>query len=382
MIKVGFIGAVSKEWMGGLNYFKNLLFAISKLENKEIKPVVFIGKKTDKKIKNMFNQYATVVEHRVFDRKSIDWFIWKVGYKLFGKHFIFEKLLQKHGIKVLSHASIIGLKSIKTINWIPDFQHIHLKEMFSAKEIKHRNIYFLDLIKYSNAIVLSSFDALKDFKVFAPNYVSKTKILRFVSQPNDQYFSLTKNDEQKILKKYNINSNFFYIPNQFWKHKNHNLVLKAVKILKDKNIDVFIVCTGFMHDYRNKTYLETLQNYINKNNLTSNIKFLGLVDYADVFALIKFSKAVINPSLFEGWSSTVEECKSVGKSMILSDLDVHIEQYPSATFFEKNNADSLANVLENFDKLIINKPLNYVADLSKRTDEFAQTYQEIILNSV
>ena len=35
MIKVGFVGAVSKEWMGGLNYFKNLLFAIKKLNNKD-----------------------------------------------------------------------------------------------------------------------------------------------------------------------------------------------------------------------------------------------------------------------------------------------------------------------------------------------------------
>ena len=36
MIKVGFIGAVSKEWMGGLNYFNNLLFSIDSLNNKEI----------------------------------------------------------------------------------------------------------------------------------------------------------------------------------------------------------------------------------------------------------------------------------------------------------------------------------------------------------
>ena len=75
---------------------------------------------------------------------------------------------------------------------------------------------------------------------------------------------------------------------------------------------------------------------------------VGLVSYKDVFSLIKFSKAVINPSLFEGWSSTVEECKSVGKNMIISDLNVHKEQYPNATFFVKNNTYSLKQILKNY----------------------------------
>ena len=47
MIKVGFIGSVSKEWMGGLNYFKNLLFAINSIEEKELEVFVFVGKKID-----------------------------------------------------------------------------------------------------------------------------------------------------------------------------------------------------------------------------------------------------------------------------------------------------------------------------------------------
>ncbi len=48
MIKVGFIGAVSKEWMGGLNYFRNLLHSISLLENRKIKdksPLDFFSEK-------------------------------------------------------------------------------------------------------------------------------------------------------------------------------------------------------------------------------------------------------------------------------------------------------------------------------------------------
>ena len=45
MIRVGFIGAVSKEWMGGLNYFNNLLFALNQIGKKELEIFVFVGKK-------------------------------------------------------------------------------------------------------------------------------------------------------------------------------------------------------------------------------------------------------------------------------------------------------------------------------------------------
>ena len=48
MIKVAFFGTgYSKDWMGGINYITNLLVAITMLEDKQIEPIVFLGKKVD-----------------------------------------------------------------------------------------------------------------------------------------------------------------------------------------------------------------------------------------------------------------------------------------------------------------------------------------------
>ena len=374
MIKVGFIGAVSKEWMGGLNYFNNLLFAIDSLNNKELQIFVFVGKKTDEDIKNMFKRYGTVIEDRIFDRKSLKWFLMKLEQKIFKTNFLLENILKKYDIQVLSHTSITKFKNIKTINWIPDFQHIHLPQMFSKKEIENRDKSFIQIIKESDVVVLSSFDALKDLRKFSSEYQNKARVLQFVSQPNSRYFELNENDKNNVLKKYDIKDDFFYMPNQFWKHKNHMTVFTAINELKKDGIQICIVCTGHLADYRNKTYIDEIKNFIKINNLEKNIKLLGLVEYEDVFALIKFSKAVINPSLFEGWSSTVEECKSVGKNMILSDLDVHKEQYPNATFFERNSVESLKNILKNYKKENID---SNIESLEIRTKKFADTYVSI-----
>lgn len=373
MIKVGFIGSVSKEWMGGLNYFKNLLFAINSIEEKELEVFVFVGKKIDIKIKRMFQEYATVIEDSMFDRKSIKWFLSKIEQKIFKTNILLENILKKHSIQILSHAAITNLKTIKTINWIPDFQHIHLPQMFSEKEIQNRNNNFLKLIRDSDLIVFSSFDALKDMKKFAPNYEDKARVLQFVSQPNSRYFELDEHDKSLLLQKYKIKDDFFYIPNQFWKHKNHMIIFEAINELKKDGVEINIVCTGYLCDYRNKTYIDDIRKVVKLNNLEDNIKLLGLVDYEDVFALIKFSKAVINPSLFEGWSSTVEECKSVGKNMILSDLDVHKEQYPNAVFFKRDSIESLKEVLKSYK---IENESN-VEPLEARTKKFANIYVSV-----
>lgn len=372
MMRIAFIGEVSSEWMGGLNYYKNLLYAISIVE-KNVKVIVFVGKNTDNDIKDMFSEYADVIEDSMFDKKTLKWYLWKLLYKFFNSTYFLDKLLKTHDIQVLSHSGIIGLKECKTINWIPDFQHLHLPHMFSKKNILGRDKVYLEMIKKSDKIVLSSYDALKDFQSFAPQYIEKVDVLPFVSQPDQRYLQLSE-DKKSLIEKYNLSEEFFYIPNQFWKHKNHMLVFEAVKILKDKNVEINIVCTGHLNDSRNLEYIEIIKEYITSNNLQNNITLLGLVDYKDVFALMKFSIAVINPSLFEGWSSTVEECKSVGKNMILSDLAVHKEQYPSAIFFDRMSKEALVKVLE---KDTFNHEIQDYA-LFEKSQNFGNNYLKIV----
>ena len=93
MIKVGFIGTTSREWMGGLNYLKNLLFALNQLDKKEIEIYVFVGKKTDLEIKKYFSQYATLVESSIFDKGSIMWFLSKIEQRVFSTNFLIHSSL-------------------------------------------------------------------------------------------------------------------------------------------------------------------------------------------------------------------------------------------------------------------------------------------------
>jgi len=373
MIKVAFFPPSNKEWMGGVNYYKNLLYAISTLDNKTIEPIVFIGKNADKDLKQIYSKYFQVVESSIFDRKSLYWLVDRLS-----GYWFLNKLLAHYHIDVLSHNVITNLKNYKVISWIPDFQHVHLPEMFNQKELDQRDSSFLKLARLSDRVLLSSYSALKDFKAFAPQYEYKAEVLQFVSQPEHEQYVISDKD---ITEKYNIQGEFFFLPNQFWKHKNHLLVFKAVRYLKNEGVNIRLVCSGFMTDYRNSDHLSTLIGYVDENNLKENISLLGSIPYSDVFQLMKGSIAVINPSLFEGWSSTVEECKSIGKEMILSDLDVHKEQYPDATFFNKNDHLSLVSKLTTMKSNQLQENAEVMSNLLARTEKFAKKYEELVVKT-
>ncbi len=375
-IRIGFIAPTSKAWMGGVNYFKNLFFAVNSLHDKNIEIFIFVGRKIDNQLREEFDKYGKVIVNDIFDEKGIKQFSARILRKLLSSNFFLERILTKYSIDVLSHTFIPKLKHCKTICWIPDFQHMHLPHMFSKKEILFRKKSFLKSIIEANKIILSSYSSLQDFKQFAPFAEEKVEVLQFTSQPNKIYFSLSNHDRETLLRKYKLPENFYFIPNQFWKHKNHLVILETAKLLKTDGEKINFVFSGHMEDPRHKDYISELMEYVHKNELENNLYFLGLVNYEDVFNLIKFSIAVINPSLFEGWSSTVEECKSVGKNLILSDIDVHKEQCPNATFFDRHSASSLKKVLVNY--IVSSTPLTKEDDLQIRTRNFGQQYLDIV----
>ena len=66
----------------------------------------------------------------------------------------------------------------------------------------------------------------------------------------------------------------------------------------------------------------------------------------EVKTLQAYSCAVIQPSLFEGWNTSVEESKQIGKRILLSDIPVHREQNPeNGVFFDPHNAEELAHLM-------------------------------------
>jgi glycosyltransferase involved in cell wall biosynthesis len=116
----------------------------------------------------------------------------------------------------------------------------------------------------------------------------------------------------------------------------------------------------------NKTYFE-------ENGLSENIRFLGFLDRDVQLQLMNHSNAIIQPSLFEGWSTVIEDAMAMNQAIIASDLEVNKEQLgESGIYFERLNFMELANILKDFK--VVNNRYNYHQKLS----EFAFQFYNIL----
>jgi glycosyltransferase involved in cell wall biosynthesis len=80
--------------------------------------------------------------------------------------------------------------------------------------------------------------------------------------------------------------------------------------------------------------------------IVEQIMHLGIRSRRDVLDLMRLSAAVINPSLFEGWGMTVDEARSLGKPVLISDVAAHREQDPpGATYVDPLDVRDMADKL-------------------------------------
>lgn len=157
-------------------------------------------------------------------------------------------------------------------------------------------------------------------------------------------------------------------------------------ILRQEDKGVLVVSSGHTEDYRNGEYFSLIKKYIDSHNLHKEYYILGKIPYVDVNLLSQKCLAIINPSLFEGWSTTVEEAKTMGKKIILSNIAVHLEQNPlGGEFFNPNKPRELADKMWT----IWNREDDYSflgEDISKKNAErrrsFAEAYRAILINTI
>jgi glycosyltransferase involved in cell wall biosynthesis len=77
------------------------------------------------------------------------------------------------------------------------------------------------------------------------------------------------------------------------------------------------------------------------------VYLLGLIARHEQIQLMRSALAVVQPSLFEGWSTVVEDARALGKPVIYSDIAVHLEQNPPCSVsFQRDSPESLAARLE------------------------------------
>jgi glycosyltransferase involved in cell wall biosynthesis len=380
VIRVGFRLIGGAAWQGGRNYLWNLLHAITAQPARRIQPVLLVSPDEDPGDLAMtgverFTTGARLDSPRARTAGRV--------LKLVGRRNLVEShWLHRARIDVLSHAAPVAHagRAVPTIAWVPDLQHKLLPHLASRWEHVMRDLLFREMVRDAAVVITSSETARADLQRFYGIPDARCRVLRFVSQPRlDRAPAIPLADLRARL---GVPERFFHLPNQLWKHKNHALVVEALRQVPD----VVVVATGPREDYRHPGMYEDLQARVRAAGVGDRFLHLGLVAFPDLIALMRHSVAVINPSRFEGWSTTVEEAKSLGKRVLVSDIPVHHEQAPPrASYFGVDDPAALAALLA--DAWATHAPdedaraaAEAAAALPARTRAFAETYEAIVLD--
>ncbi|MDR3590931.1 MAG: glycosyltransferase [Negativicutes bacterium] len=333
--RVGIPLTGGKQWHGGVSYVETLVRSLSALARSE-RPALYLviseGSLAD------FDCYRPFVH--LFD-----------GLILLGS--TVSDLEAVLGTKPIHCQSLDELFSLvdfyypvnsdvlpyrQAVSWIPDFQHRYLPDFFSGYEYQARESQFLKIAQQAKLLILNSRSAESDFRKFYPESGVVTRILSASPQPEENWY--TGNPEE-VQAKYRLPERFVLCSNQFWVHKNHLTLFQAVSLLKKTGRAVHLVCTGPTDDYRIPGYFEILQGQIDALGIRENVSILGLIPREDQIQLLRRSLFVVQPSLFEGLSLVVQECRALAKPIVLSDLDVHVE-YSYGTTFRRSDPQDLA----------------------------------------
>lgn len=345
-MRVAFTLINSASWTGGYNYLLNIFRSLKNFQTDQIKPILFCGEDAAQSDLHSFFELGNVevVRSTIFDaNKKPSRFLSSL---LIGVNSKSLQLFRQHNIDVaFENAIFYGWHfPIPAIAWLPDFQHRHLRDQFGFGAYWRRELGFRAQIASGRIIMLSSENARKDCEHFYPGAIGNTAVVRFAASIPAE---LIEDFPETVSQEYRLPPKFFYLPNQFWRHKNHMVVIEALGLLKQQGDEVVVAVTGNPQDPRHPEYLGQLNARIESLGLRDNFIILGLVPRRHVISLLRTCTALINPSFFEGWSSTVEEARALGVPMLLSDISVHHEQMgDEAVYFAPDDAKALADKLK------------------------------------
>lgn len=336
--KILFNGTGNQNWIGGLYYLKNIIFSC--LQNDAIMQQYDILVWIDLEHADIFQCFKHKITIKIIKNTGK----WHMAFIML-RAFMFENVRWSY-----AHALTRTGKLFKEygVLWIPDFQHRKLPEFFPLEEIQKRDKDIQYAIACKNPMVLSSFDSQQDLKQFYKGIMCEEHVVHFVSYIEEEIENISEEFEREILKKYDL-FQYIYIPNQFWKHKNHIIVVKAIEKIIEKNVlaEYFFVFTGQLEDYRNPTYISQIKSILQKTGIRDRIRLLGFVERKEQIAIMKNAAFIIQPSLCEGWGTVLEDAKVLDKTVLLSDLPVHREQmYDKCILFNPYDEDELVSFME------------------------------------
>jgi glycosyltransferase involved in cell wall biosynthesis len=369
-INVGFVMQKQPADGGGYGYENNLFEFLSENYKEQIN-LTLISLYKDKGFKkksyrvNFFTRISAAGRSNIFLYEVLRFTPWSIS--------SFERMLKKKSIDLVyfpsPNALALDLKEIPFISTVWDLGHLDLPdfpETSQGGKFEKRDYFYERTLRKSLLVSVDSSETQS--RITSQYRISPERIV---------VTGLLPRITEHVCERGCRSDDYFYYPAQFWPHKNHAIIIEAVKLLSNR-FDFKVVFTG-----SDKGNLANIKQLAEKEGIENFFEFLGFVDQDKKSLLYFHSKAVLMPSLLGPTNLPPQEAALYGKKSLISEVHA-IENEVLEKFWTRiPRNDSRLWALEMEKILLTEKVLepinrNY---LLPKPDVFDRAIKELLFNT-
>ena len=216
----------------------------------------------------------------------------------------------------------IGLPYVMAIH---DLQHRlqpEFPEVSANGEWEYREYLFRNGARHATLILADSEVGKEDVLNFYGEYgvaPERVKVLPFLPAsylPSE----VSAEERSRIRKKYNLAERFLFYPAQYWPHKNHARIVRALGLLKQQKIEPAIVFCGSSEGAIRRNTLKEVMAAADESKVDGQIRNLGYVPDEDMGGLYAEAAALVMPTFFGPTNIPFLEARRFGCPVITSDI--------------------------------------------------------------
>ncbi len=233
------------------------------------------------------------------------------------------------------------LTNVPSIYQPHDLQHIHLPAFFSARERAIADIRYRTLCDQASIVVVTSEWGRRDLLTQFGLPPGKVRVIPW-APATAAYPRPTESQMAELRQRLRLPERYVLYPAQTWPHKNHEALLRAVALLRDRDGTVInLVFSGHRNDYA-----RIVDRWVEKLGLVNQVWWAGFVLPVELQGLYSMATAVVIPSKFEAASGPLWEAFLAGVPAAVAAVTSLPEQAgDAALLFDPDDPASIADAV-------------------------------------
>lgn len=176
----------------------------------------------------------------------------------------------------------------------------------------------------------------------------RVKILPFVPPPYLTMVATGATDVVSVRRRYRLPERFLFYPAQFWPHKNHLALIRALALIRDRGgaVPALVLVGSHSGTLRSENFKNMLDT-AHALHVSDHIRYLGYLSEADMAAVFSAAAGLVMPTFFGPTNIPILEAWHLGCPVLSSDIRGIREQVGDAGILvDPRSIESIADGIE------------------------------------